>query len=146
MNYEVKRIDPYWHPHPMVPTSVAVGIALGLAGYRLGKPVLAGAGAVVAGISIVWATKPALSILAAAFGFLGAVLSFGLVPSPTIALLSLPWRGVAALGFTLSYMVLTDAVFLVVSALYNFVAGVTGFEGLRLELDVRADAAQDEEE
>lgn len=142
MSYQLKRIDPFWHTHPMIPTGVVIGGICGAIGFATGKPIIAGLGGVVAAIAILAAAKPVVSALLATLGLFGGLVTFVFVPNVNAATMSTPMRLAAALLFALFYMVLMDGLVLVVSALYNFFAGTIGFGGVRLEL---AEAAEQEE-
>lgn len=135
MSYQLKRINPFWHTHPMIPTGVAIGGILGLVGYVSGKAVLGGAGALVAGAAVLFATRPAVSALFVTLGLLGGIVRFGLQPDLNAASLAPALRWGAALAFGLFYMVLMDAVVLAVAVLYNLFTGVVGLSGLRFELE-----------
>lgn len=141
MSYQLKRINPFWHAHPMIPTGVAIGGILGLVGYVTGRGLLGGAGALIAGAAILAATRPAFSALFLTLGLFGGVIRFGLQPDPGTVGLSSLMRWGAAGAFGLFYMILMDALVLVVAVLYNLFTGVVGLSGLRVELD----AAEDEE-
>ena len=141
MSYQLKRINPFWYTHPMIPTGVAIGGILGLVGYVTQRAALGGAGALVAGVAILAAASPALSTLFLTLGLLGGAVRFGLQPDLNAASLSPLLRWGAALAFGLFYMVLMDAVILVVAVLYNLFTGVVGLSGLRLELE----SVEDEE-
>ena len=135
MSYQLKRINPFWHMHPMIPTGVAIGAILGAIGWATTKGFLMGAGAIVAGLAILVATRPAVSALFITLGLLGGIIRFAVQPDINAATLSPLLRWSAALAFGLFYMVLMDALVLVVSVLYNIFAGVVGLSGLRFELE-----------
>jgi hypothetical protein len=139
MSYQLRRINPFWFTHPMIPTGVAIGLILGAIGYFTQRSALGGVGAVVAGIAILAATRPAVSTLFLTLGLLGGVVRFALQPDLNAASLSPLLRWGAAGAFGLFYMVLMDAVVLVVAVLYNLFTGVVGLSGLRLELDAVED-------
>ena len=135
MSYEVKRINPFWHTHPMIPTAVAVGAILGLVGYRMSSAIISGIGGLVAAGAILFAARPVLSALLGTLGLLGGLAQFVVIPNMNSASMSMPMRLGAAVLFGLFYMVLMDALVLVVSVLYNLFAGAIGLGGLRLELE-----------
>lgn len=142
MSYQLRRIDPFWHTHPMIPTGVAIGAICGAIGFATQKPIVAGFGGVVAAIAILAAARPVISALLASLGLFGGLVTFVIVPNVNAATMSMPMRLAAALLFALFYMVLMDGLVLVVSVLYNLFAGTVGFGGIRLEL---AEAADSEE-
>ncbi len=142
MSYQLRRIDPFWLTHPMVPTAVAIGGILGLIGFATGKPALAIVGGVVAGIGVLLGVKAAISALLGTLGLFGGLVTFVFVPNVNAASMGFGMRLVSAVLFAAFYMVLMDALVLVVSVLYNFFAGAVGLGGIRLELDT---AAEEEE-
>jgi hypothetical protein len=135
MTQQVKRIDPYWHTHPMIPTGVAIGAILALIGYLRLVPVLAIAGGVIAALAILFAAKPVLSAVLGTLGLAGGLLSFVVVPNLTAAGMNLPLKLVATLMFAIFYMVLMDALILVLAVLYNLFSSVLSMEGVRLEME-----------
>ncbi len=135
MSYQLKRVNPYWHTHPMVPTGVAIGLICGLIGYAMQNTLIAGAGAVVAGLSILSAARPIVSAVLGTLGLFGGAVQFLLVPNLSAAEMSLPMRLVSVLLFSVFYMILMDALILVVAVLYNAFAGVVGLGGVGLELE-----------
>jgi hypothetical protein len=139
MSYQVKRVDPFWHTHPMVPTGVAIGGILALIGFSTGKAVVGGAGGLVAAAAVLFAARPAISALLGTLGLFGGLVQFVLLPNLNSAGMSVLMRWGAALLFGLFYMVLMDALVLVVAVLYNFYAGAIGLGGIRLELDTTDD-------
>lgn len=140
MSYQLRRIDPFWHTHPMIPTGVVIGGILAAVGWATNKPVVGAFGGVVAGIAILAGTRPAVSALLGTLGVLGGLVSFVFVPSLNNAGMTLPMRLVSTALFSMFYMVLMDGLVLVVAALYNLFAGVIGLSGIRLELDSVDDA------
>ncbi|MDE2040185.1 MAG: DUF3566 domain-containing protein [Elusimicrobia bacterium] len=141
MSYQVKRINPYWHSHPMIPASVAIGIIVGAVGFVTGKAVIGGIGALIVAGAILFAAKPVLSALLGTLGVLGGLAQFVVLPRDlNTSTLSLPMRWGAAILFGLFYMVLMDALVLVVAVLYNLYASALGLGGLSLDLE----AAEDE--
>lgn len=142
MSYQLRRINPFWHTHPMIPTGVAVGMICALVGYQSGKPIVMGFGGVVGGLAILFAARPALSALLATMGILGGLATFVFFPRDVNAETMSMMQKLLSTGlFALFYMVLMDALVLVVCVLYNLYAGTVGLGGIRLELD----QADDEE-
>lgn len=139
MSYQLKRIDPYWHTHPMIPTAVAIGGICGLIGYALQNPYIAGAGGCVAGLAILAATRPVISALLGTLGLFGGLVTFIIAPGLNAATMTAPLRVASVFIFAVFYMILMDALVLVVSVIYNLFAGVVGMGGLRLELDTAED-------
>lgn len=140
MSYQLRRIDPFWHTHPMIPTGVAIGGILAAAGWMTNKPIVGAFGGVVAAIAILAGTRPVISSLLGTLGLFGGLVSFVFVPSLQNAGMSLPMRLVSTALFSVFYMVLMDGLVLVVAALYNLFSGVIGLGGIRLELDSVDDA------
>jgi len=141
MTQQVKRIDPYWHTHPMIPTGVAIGAILALIGYLKDKPVLFVAGLVIAGLAILFAARPVMSAVLGSLGLAGGLLSLVVVPNLSTAGMSLGLKLVAALMFAVVFMVLWDAIVLVLAALYNLYSHTLGLSGVRLDLETAEDAA-----
>ncbi len=139
MTQQLKRIDPYWHTHPMIPTAVAIGAILGLIGYVKGASVLAVVGGVVAALAIVFAARPVLSAVLGTLGLAGGLLSFVVVPNLSAAGMTMPLKLVATLMFAVFYMVLMDALILVLSVLYNLFSDTLGLSAVRLELEAAED-------
>ncbi len=139
MSYQVKRINPYWNTHPMIPTAVAIGGICGLMGFALEKPMVAAAGGVVAGLAILAAAKPVLSALLGTLGLFGGLVTFIVAPGLNAATMSLPMRVASVFLFAAFYMVLMDALVLVVAVIYNLFAGVIGMGGIRLDLESSED-------
>ena len=141
MTQQVRRIDPYWHTHPMIPTGVAVGAILALIGYLKAATVLAVAGGAVAALAILLATRPALSAVLGTLGLAGGLLSFVVVPNLSAAGMSVPLKLVAALMFAIFYMVLMDALILVLAVLYNLFSDTLGMSAVRIELEAAEEPA-----
>lgn len=135
MSYRLRRIDPFWHTHPMIPVGVIIGGICAAAGFLANKPLVAVFGGVVASLAILAGTRPALSALLGTLGLLGGLVSFVFVPNLSSDGMSLPMRLLSTVLFSLFYMVLMDGLVLVVAALYNLFTGVAGLSGIRLELD-----------
>jgi hypothetical protein len=135
MSYQLRRINPFWITHPMVPTAVAIGGILGLAGFATTKPVLSLVGGVVAGLGVLAGARPTVSALLGSLGLFGGLVTFVFVPNANALTMGLGMRIVSAVLFAAFYMVLMDALVLVVSVLYNFFAGALGMGGIRLELE-----------
>jgi hypothetical protein len=125
----------------MIPTGVAVGAILALIGYLKVATVLAVAGGAVAALAILFAARPVLSAVLGTLGLAGGVLSFVVVPSSNTAGMAVPMKFVAALMFAVFYMVLMDALILVLAVLYNLFAETFGMSAVRLELEAADDSA-----
>ena len=141
MTQQVKRVDPYWHTHPMIPTGVAVGAILALIGYLKAATVLAVVGGAVAALAILFAARPVLSAVLGTLGLAGGLLSFVVVPNLSAAGMSLPLKLVATLMFAVFYMVLMDALILVLAVLYNLFSDTLGLSAVRLELEAAEEPA-----
>ena len=98
-------------------------------------PVLEIIGAVAAGISVILATKPAVSAVLVLLGAVAGLASNFLSLNPNSLAMSVPLRIVSTVVFSATYMVLMDAAVLVVAALYNFFASVGGLGGIQLEFE-----------
>ena len=141
MTQQLKRIDPYWHTHPMIPTAVAIGAILALIGFLRVLPALAIGGGVIAGLAILVATRPAISAILATMGLFGGILSFFIVPNLSTAGMSAWLKLVSTAMFMVFYAVLMDALVLVLSVLYNFYSQTLGLNALRLEFEAAEDTA-----
>jgi len=141
MTQQLKRIDPYWLTHPMIPTGVAVGAILVAIGYLKGAYLISAVGGAIAGLAVIFAAKPLLSAVLGTLGLAGGLLTFVVVPNPTAAHMSLALKLVATLMFAVFYMVLMDALILVLSVLYNFFSDTMGLRGVRLKLEAAEEAA-----
>lgn len=136
MSYQLKRINPFWHYHPMIATGVVIGGIIALIGFQTDKMILGGVGGLIAAGAILFATRPVISALLGTLGVLGGIAQFVLLPTNVnAASMSAPMRWGAAVLFGIFYMVLMDALVLVVSVLYNLFAGTIGLGGVRLELE-----------
>lgn len=141
MSYRVKRIDPFWIKNPILPVVAIVGVLIALVGVQQAKTVVAIGGAVVGGLAIFLATRPAVSAVLGTLGLLGGIVTFLAVPSPSTLGMTMGLRLVSTLLFTVFYTVLMDGVILLVAVLYNLFAGVVGLGGFSVELeDEGADA------
>jgi hypothetical protein len=143
MTQQLKRIDPYWHTHPMIPTGVAVGAILALIGYLKAATVLAAVGGGVAALAILFAARPVISAVLGTLGLAGGLLSFVVVPNLSAAGMSVPLKLVATLMFAVFYMVLMDALVLVLTVLYNLFSDTFGMSAVRLELEAADEPAAD---
>ncbi|HAH06521.1 MAG TPA: hypothetical protein DCM05_08345 [Elusimicrobia bacterium] len=140
MGYHVRRIDPFWKASPVVLTVAVIGALAAMFGYTRwvvdysrAYLVIMGIGALMMAAGVLLATKPAVSAILGCLGFLGGLITFVLMPNVNTVDMSMGMRMVSALMFTVLYMVLMDALILVVAALYNFFAGSLG--GLLLEIE-----------
>ncbi|MBI4377187.1 MAG: hypothetical protein HY549_12155 [Elusimicrobia bacterium] len=141
MSYRLKRIDPFWIKHPGVLVGIVGGGLLGLVGFVLKNPWVSGLGGVVVAGAILAATKPLVSAVTLSLGLFGGFASFVLVPNVSVADFSAIMRGVSVLIFAAFYMVLMDALVLVLSVLYNFFSGVAGLGGLTLDFEAEEEGA-----
>lgn len=135
MSYRIRRIDPFWMPHPAVLAIAGVGLAVGLVGYQKANTILSLIGGVAMGGGVLVATRPAVSAVLGTLGVFGGLVTFVIMPGPQVAPLSLMWRLVSTIFFALLYMVLMDALVLVVAALYNFFGGAMNLGGISLEIE-----------
>ena len=119
----------------MIPTAVVIGGILGFIGFYTQKPMIAGLGAMIAGGAVIAAARPVVSALLGSMGLFGGLVTFVLVPNINASSMSVMMRLVSAVLFALFYMVLMDALVLVIAVLYNFFSGVLGLEGLGLEFE-----------
>lgn len=141
MSYQVKRIDPFWHNHPMIPTAIVIGGILALIGFQRQSMAVAILGAAVGGIATLAAARPVLSAVLATLGLFGGLVTFVFVPNVQSSGMSVGMRLLSAVLFALFYMILMDALVLVVSVLYNLFGGTLGLGGVKLELEGEAEEA-----
>ncbi len=135
MSYRVKRIDPYWFKHPVLPVAVFLGAGLALiAGYS-NKPALAILGAIIAGAAILISTRPAITGTVMLLGFLGGLVTFVISPNSSNAALSGMQKAMSVGFYTVFYAVLTEGALLLLSVVYNFFAAISSLGGLSLDLE-----------
>ena len=96
MSYQLKRINPFWHTHPMIPTGVAIGAILAVIGFVTGKAIIGGLGGLIVAGAILFATRPVLSALLGTLGLLGGLAQFVVLPNMNAASMSIPMRWGAA--------------------------------------------------
>jgi hypothetical protein len=141
LSYRVKRIDPFWLKNPVLPVISIIGVLIALVGVQQVKTGVAIGGAIVGGLAIFLATRPAVSAVLGTLGLLGGIVTFIAVPSPSTLGMTFAMRMVSTLLFTVFYTVLMDGVVLLVAVLYNLFAGVVGLGGFSVDLeDEGADA------
>lgn len=139
MSYQVKRVNPFWHTNPAIAVVVVVGAVLGLLGYQKDIKALSIVGGAAAGLAVVFAAKPAVSAVLGTLGVFGGLVTFVLVPNLQMAGLSMVYRLLSTVLFAVFYMVLMDALVLVVAVLYNLFAGTIGLGAVQLELETTAE-------
>jgi hypothetical protein len=133
MGYHVRRIDPFWKASPVVLTVAVIGALVAMFGYTRQNMAVAAVGAVVMAVGVLLATKPAVSTVLGCLGFFGGLITFVLMPNVNTSDMALWLKLVSTVLFAALYMVLMDALILVVAALYNFFAGSMG--GIQLEIE-----------
>jgi len=143
MSYRIRRIDPFWIAHPLVITAAVAGVVVALFGYTKNNVAVSIVGGIMMSVGVLVATKPAVSGVLGSLGFLGGIVTFVILPNPQLAGSPFFWKLVSALFFGLLYMVLMDALVLVVSALYNLFGSTLNLGGIHLEFE-EADAAVEE--
>jgi hypothetical protein len=143
MSYQLKRINPFWHNHPMIPTAVSIGFILGAMGYKTQKWPLAFLGAGITAIGILAAARPVVSATLGTLGLLGGLMTFIAMPNLQAADMGFAMKLLSSVLFGLFYMVLMDGVVLVVAVLYNLYGGTVGLGGIGLELEGDEDAAEE---
>jgi len=143
MSYRIRRIDPFWIAHPAVIAAAVIGMLLALTGYAKNNIALSIIGGVAMSGGVIAATKPAVSAVLGSLGFFGGLVTFVILPNPQLADSPLFWKLVSTLFFALLYMVLMDALVLLVSALYNFFGNSVNLGGIHLEIE-EADGAPEE--
>lgn len=140
MSYQVRRIDPYWMTHPMVPVLFAAGVVVAVIGQQADKAFIAIAGLVIAGAATLLGTKPIISAVLSALGLIGGLITFVILPQPQMVGMPVTMRLISTVLFSLLYMVLMDALVLVVAALYNFFGASLG--GIHMEIEETAAPAE----
>jgi len=140
MSYQVKRIDPYWHTHPLLPIAVVAGAVIGAIGFTRGSNPLALVGGVVLALAVLGGTKVVVSAVLGTLGVFGGLISFVILPNPQMVGVSVGLRIVSALFFALLYMVLMDALVLAVAVLYNFFGATMG----GVSVDIEEGAIEDQ--
>ncbi len=143
MTYHMRRINPYWHAHPMIPTGVAIGVILAVMGIKSGNNLFAILGGVAAGIALLAATRPAVSAVLATLGIFGGLVTFILMPNPQAAVMSFGTKLLSVGLFAVFYMVLMDALVLVIAVLYNLFSETLGLGGVRLDLESEEQSAEE---
>jgi hypothetical protein len=135
MSYRIRRIDPFWKAHPAVIAVAVVGVLLALFGYSRNSIALQVIGGVAMMGGVLAATKPAVSAVLATLGFFGGLVTFIVAPSGEVSGQPMVWRFVSTLFFTFLYMVLMDALVLVVAALYNFFGTSMNLGQIHLDIE-----------
>ena len=135
MSYRVKRIDPYWFKHPVLPIVVFLGAALALGAGFAQKGPLAIVGAAVAAVGILLSTRPAITGTVMLLGFLGGLVTFVISPNSSNAALSAMQKAMSVGFYTLFYAVLTEGALLLLCVVYNFFAAISSLGGLSLDLE-----------
>ena len=136
MSYQIKRIDPYWITHPMIPVLVAAGAVVALIGHLTDRNFVGILGIVVMGVAVLIATKPVLSAVLATLGVFGGLVTFVILPNPQMVGMTLVLKFLSTLLFAALYMVLMDALVLAIAFLYNLFG--TGLRGVSLDLEEAA--------
>ena len=136
MSYQIKRIDPYWMTHPMVPILVAAGAVIALIGHQTDRNFIGIVGVVVMGVAVLVATKPVLSAVLGTLGVFGGLVTFVVLPNPQMVGMSLLLKLLSTLLFAALYMVLMDALVLAIAFLYNLFGA--GLRGISLDLEEAA--------
>ena len=141
MSYRIKRIDPFWIAHPGVIAIAVLGVVLALVGYSKNNIAIQIVGGVMMSGGVLVATKHAVSAVLGALGLIGGLVTFVVLPNPELATTPLGWRLVSTGFFALLYMVLMDALVLVVCGLYNLFGGTLNLGVLELDIEETDGAA-----
>lgn len=136
MSYQVRRIDPYWMSHPMIPVLIVAGAIVALVGQQADKAFIAIAGLVIAGVAVLLATKPVISAVLATLGVFGGLVTFVILPQPQMVGMPIVMRLISTILFALLYMVLMDALVLAIAFLYNLFG--TGLKGISIDIEEAA--------
>lgn len=137
MSYQVRRVDPYWLTHPVLPAMIVGGTVLGLAGVVSQKDPLVWIGGALVSLGVLLAAKIVVSAVLAVLGVLGGVIQFAILPNIQTVGWPLHWKVLTGVVFGLTYMVLMDALVLAIAVLYNLFAALT--RGVRLEIEEEAE-------
>lgn len=140
MSYHIRRIDPFWNANPLILALAAGGAVVALFGYSKSNLLVAGLGAAAMGAGTLMAAKPAVSAMLGTLGLFGGLVTFVFMPNANTADMTLPFKLLSTLLFSLLYMVLMDALVLVVAALYNFFGASLG--GIHMEIEETAAPAE----
>lgn len=139
MNYQIRRINPYWHSGPMILVGVVVGVVIGVVGIRIeatfARGLVVALGCLIAGGAVLFASRPVLSAFFATLGLLGGLFVFLRPGSQYVGSMVLWQKFVSTALFIYFYTILWDSIVLVAVALYNFWSDTVGLGGVRLELD-----------
>jgi len=119
----------------MVIGLAVVGVVLALVGYSRNSLPLSIIGGLAMAGGVLTATKPAVSGVLGSLGFFGGLVTFIILPNPQMADSPIFWKLVSTLFFAVLYMVLMDALVLVVCALYNFFGASLNAGGIHLEIE-----------
>ncbi|MBI5210340.1 MAG: hypothetical protein HY927_10250 [Elusimicrobia bacterium] len=141
MTYQLKRIDPYWKSNPLIVIGVVIGVACALVGAKMQAVPFSILGGVVAGVAVLLATRPAVSAILVSLGLVGGFITFVLLPNQQAATMSLVQKLLSTVLFGVFYMVLMDALVLVLVVLYNFFTSAVGLGGLSLELEAEGETS-----
>lgn len=141
MSYEIKRIDPYWKANPIFLAMAVGGTALGVIGTNVNNSMIVGAGFIVAAIGVLLATKPLVSAVLGTLGLIGGLATFVVLPNVQSMGMSAMARMLSVLLFSLIYMVLMDAIVLLVACIYNSVSGLLGLGGITVEFEEGSEAS-----
>lgn len=141
MSYEIKRIDPFWKANPIFFAMAVGGTVLGVIGTNMNHTMIVGAGFVVAAIGVLLATKPLVSTVLGTLGFLGGLATFVILPNANSMGMTPIARVLSVLLFSAIYMVLMDAIVLLVACIYNTVSGLLGLGGITLEFEEGSEAS-----
>jgi len=145
VSYRIKRIDPFWIVHPGVIAVAVIGVILALIGYSKSNIAIQIVGGVLMSGGVLVATKHAVSAVLGTLGLIGGVLTFVILPNPELATTPIGWRLVSTLFFAILYMVLMDALVLVVCGLYNFFGSTLNMKDLQLDIEESDEAAAETE-
>ena len=135
MSYRLRRIDPFWKPSPVVLGVAGVGLVIGLFGFSRQSWLLMLIGGIALTVGVLMAAKPAVSAVLGCLGLFGGLVTFVIMPNAQMTGLAVTWRLIATVVFSLLYMVLMDALVMVVAALYNFFNDSLGWGGIHLDFE-----------
>lgn len=136
MSYRIRRIDPYWLANPVVVGVAIAGALIAVFGFFRGSVAIQIVGAVALAVGVLAATKPVVSGIFGTLGLLGGLVTFVVAPNPALqAGTSMFWRLISALFFAFMYMILMNALVVVVAFLYNAFSETFNLGGIHLDIE-----------
>lgn len=141
MNYQIRRIDPYWFAHPAILVAAIGGAVIAYIGIVLGEGNPAGmasrlmviTGSSVCGLAILAAIKPSISATMGILGLVGYGYSIFIMPDVQMIGQSFLQKLLATVLAAAIYTVLLDALVLAAAFFYNLFGTMWG--GIQLDIE-----------